>query len=55
MKLFEQPPKRFDIFIVIRNIGMVKVYEIAHLFSQFTPFSRKLHHIFATLLIIIGY
>ena len=53
IKLLEQPPKGLDVFVVVSDIGMVKVNEIAHLFGQFAPFGRKLHHILTTFVVIV--
>ena len=53
VELLQQIPQGLDILIVICNIRIVEVHEIAHALCEFTPFSGKLHHILTALLIVV--
>ena len=53
IELLEQPPQRLYILIVVSDVRIVEVYEVAHLFRQVTPFLCEHHHILTALLVII--
>jgi len=53
IQLLQQPPQSLDIFVIVGDIGMVKVNKIAHLLGKLTPFGRKLHHILPTAMVIL--
>ena len=53
IELLQEPPQCFDILIVVSDIGMVKVYEIAHFLRQVAPFLREHHHIVAASGVIV--
>ncbi len=53
IELLEQPPKGFDIFVVVRDIRMVEVYKVAHLLCQFTPLLSEHHHVLAAFLVVV--
>ena len=53
--MFQQPPKCFNIFIVISDIWIVHVNPISHTFCQVAPFCRVFHHILTTFLVVFLY
>ena len=53
IEALQQPPERFDILVVVGDIGMVEIDEIAHPLGQFTPFLRVHHHVFAAFQVIV--
>ena len=42
-ELFEQPPQRLDILVVVGDVGIVHVDPVAHAARQVLPHSRELH------------
>ena len=53
VELLQKPPQRLDKLVVVRDIGMVQVYEITHFLGQLAPFLCKLHHILAALAVVV--
>ena len=47
MKLLQYPPKRFDIFIFISDVGIFKINPITHFLGQVVPDIRVFHHLSA--------
>ena len=52
VELLQEPPKRFDVFVVVSNVRVVEVYKVAHLLGKFTPFGCELHHVCTTSLVV---
>ena len=42
-ELFEQPPQRLDILVVVGDVGIIHVDPVAHAARQVLPHSRELH------------
>ena len=55
VKLLEQPPERFDVSIVVRDVGVLQIDPITHTVSQVSPLLGKLHHILAAGRIVLGH
>ena len=53
IELLEEPPQGLYILVVVGDVGVVEVNEIAHLLGELTPFGRKHHHVLTTFLVII--
>ena len=53
VELLQQPPQRLDVFVVVGDIGVVQVYEVAHPLGQLAPFAGVGHHVFAALLVVV--
>ena len=48
IELFEEIPKGLDVLVVVRDIGVVKIDSITHLFGERSPFGGVFHHLAAT-------
>ena len=53
--MLQEPPKRFDVTVVVGDVGVVQVHPITHLMSKVGPFLGKLHHVLAASGIIFCY
>ena len=53
VELLQKPPQSLDVLIVVSDIRMVKVNEVAHLLSQFTPLGSELHHVLTALMVVV--
>ena len=53
IELLQQPPQRLDVLVIVGDVGIVQVYEIAHLLCQLAPLLRVGHHVLATLLVVV--
>ena len=47
VQLFEQVPQRFDIFVVVGDVGVLQIHPIAHLLGQIGPLLGVFHHLAA--------
>ena len=52
VELLEEPPQSLNILVVVCDVRMVEVDEIAHLLGQLAPLGCKHHHILTTLLVV---
>ena len=55
VKLLQKPPQRFNVFVVVGYVRMVKIYEITHFFGQFPPLFSELHDVLTTFAVIVFY
>ena len=55
VKLLEQPPKGLDIFVVVCDVGVVKVNEIAHFLGELSPLGSEFHHVLPAFSVIVLY
>ena len=55
VELLQQPPQRFDVAVVVCDVGVFQVHPIAHLVGQVGPLLRKLHHVLAAGRIVVGH
>ena len=53
VKLFQQPPQCLDVFVVVGDVGVVKVDEIADALRQVAPLGGELHDVLAALAIVV--
>ena len=53
IELLKEPPKGFDILVVVGYVRVVKVYPIAHLLGQVAPLGRELHHVLTALTVVV--
>ena len=53
VELLEQPPQRFNVFVVVGDIGMVQVDKVSHLFRQAAPLCGELHDVLTTAAVIV--
>ena len=53
VELLQEPPERFNVFVVVGDVRIVEIDEIAHSLGQFAPFLRVHHHVFATFKVVI--
>ena len=47
VKFLQEVPQRFDILVVVGDVGIVEVHPISHLLGQVGPFARIFHHLAA--------
>ena len=47
VQLLEQVPKRLDILVVIRDIGVLQIDPVAHLLGEVGPLGGVFHHLAA--------
>ena len=52
VELLEEPPKSLDILVVVCDIGMVEVNEVAHALCQLAPLSRELHDVLTATMVV---
>ena len=45
IKLFEQVPQGLDVLVVVRDIGVIEVDPVAHLFGEVGPLLSVFHHL----------
>ncbi len=55
VELFQQPPQRLDIPVVIRDVGMLHVHPIAHAVGQVFPLAGIFHHVLAASGVVVVY
>ena len=48
IQLFEQPPKSFDIFVIVSDIWVVHIYPITHFVSKIFPLTSIFHNVSTT-------
>ena len=53
VELLQQVPQGLDVFVVVGDVRIVKVYEVSHAFSQFTPLGSEHHDVLTTLLVVV--
>ena len=53
MKLAQQVPNRFNVFVVISDIGIIQVEPVAHLNCKFIPKVLVFHHLPAAFFIVV--
>ena len=53
IELLQQPPQCLDILIIVCNIRIVKVNEVAHLLCQVTPLLCVHHHVLTALGVVV--
>ena len=53
VKLLEQPPQRLDILVVVGDVGMLHVDEVAHFLCQLLPLGCELHHVLTALVVVV--
>ena len=54
MKLLQQPPQRFDVTVVIGDVGILHIHPITHFVGKVFPLLGKFHHILAAGGIVFG-
>ena len=52
VELLQKPPKSLDILIVVRDVGVLHIYPVAHTTTEVFPLLGKHHHVLAALVII---
>ena len=52
IQLFEQPPQRFDILVVVGDIGVLHIHPVTHEVAQVGPFLGVHHHVAAAACIV---
>ena len=52
IELLQEIPQRFDILVVVGDVGVIEVNEVAHAFREFTPLGGIHHHVLTTLLVV---
>ena len=53
VELLEQPPKGFDIFVVVGDVGVFHIHPIAHPVAQVGPLAGVHHYVFAAFLVVL--
>ena len=53
IQLAEQPPQGLHILVVVGDVGVVKVNEIAHILRQLAPLGGELHHVLAAAAVVV--
>ena len=53
VELLEEPPESLDVLVIVSDIRMIEIYEVTHLLGQLAPLSGELHHVLATLVVVI--
>ena len=53
VELLQEPPKGFDVFVIIGDVGVVEVDEVAHALGEVAPFLREHHHVLAALAVVL--
>ena len=55
IELLQEPPQRLDIAVLVGNVGMVEIHPVAHLLTELAPLGGVLHHVSATLVVVVVY
>ena len=53
VELLQQPPERLDVLVVVSDIGVVEVHEVAHALRQVAPLGGERHHVLAALAVVV--
>ncbi len=53
VELLQQPPQGLDVLVVVGDVGMVQVDEVAHLLGQLAPLLGEHHHVLAALAVVV--
>ena len=54
IKLLQEPPQRFNIAVVISDIGILQIHPVTHLMSKVCPLFGKLHHVLTASCVVLG-
>ena len=53
VELSEQPPKSLYVLVVVGDVRVVEVNEIAHLLCQLSPLCCEFHHVFTAAVVVV--